>query len=257
MTQNPYLQPPPPLPPVEPTKKKHTARNWLIGSAVVVVGVVTIAVSTSRQPTASKVNTEPAAVAPVTTPAPTTTTAPTVALPTVYGMTFEKAMAALEVAGFTQPPHPVDSSGMPVDQPEGYTVTNIVDNTNSASAAQPDDDITLVLKLTSPCKYDKTISSSSENCTNPNDTIVYKVTGGSASDITYVSDESGSIEQATGGVSLPWTKTITVPSGSMDFKSVSAQNAAGGSITCSITVNGDVVSKHTSTGDYAIADCTP
>lgn len=54
----------------------------------------------------------------------------------------------------------------------------------------------------------------------------------SAASVTYSEGGLGSVEQAT-GVGLPWTKKVDVPSGTMDFLYVSAQNAGGGTVTCS------------------------
>lgn len=41
----------------------------------------------------------------------------------------------------------------------------------------------------------------------------------------------------------------------LSIAQVSAQNGGGGTITCSITVDGKVVKQGTATGEYAIASC--
>lgn len=82
------------------------------------------------------------------------------------------------------------------------------------------------------------------------DKVTYKITSNSSTAlITYT--DNGSIEQAT-GATLPWTKTVVRG----DFVSVSAQDDNGTTITCAILdSDGSVISKHTSTGAYAIASC--
>jgi hypothetical protein len=80
--------------------------------------------------------------------------------------------------------------------------------------------------------------------------VTYKITSNSSTAlITYTDD--GSIEQAS-GAALPWSKKVEPGS----FASVSAQDENGNTITCEIiAANGSVLSKHTSTGAYAIASC--
>lgn len=81
--------------------------------------------------------------------------------------------------------------------------------------------------------------------------VVYTISGSSeAGTITY-STASG-IEQAD--AAPPWTRTITVPNGTP--VTVSAQNGSEfGSVTCSINVDGVVISSNTSTADYGVASC--
>lgn len=85
-------------------------------------------------------------------------------------------------------------------------------------------------------------------------TIIFKITStsGAAASVTY-NEGDGNIEQDT-SARLPWRKTFDDPgSGLMQL---SAQNAGGGSITCTIeNAAGDVFDQHTSHGPYAIADC--
>jgi hypothetical protein len=92
--------------------------------------------------------------------------------------------------------------------------------------------------------------------------LVYTVTGDSTDSnvtySTYTGGTSGS-EQAT-NASLPFTKTYTVKQGgTFDFNSFSvfaSNGQTGTSITCSITLDGKIVSTHTATGPYASADCS-
>lgn len=83
--------------------------------------------------------------------------------------------------------------------------------------------------------------------------VTYDVTGPSTADITYLTGDLGT-EQAV-GADLPWSKTIAVDADAAVL-SVTAQNNGSGSITCSITRDGVVLSTHTSTGAYAVVTCT-
>lgn len=87
-------------------------------------------------------------------------------------------------------------------------------------------------------------------------TVLYEVTGPTkAGNITYVgAGQSMNIAQEQ-GAALPWSKTVEM-SGSMNVATLSAQNAGSGDITCRITVDGEVVSEITSSGEYAIASCS-
>ena len=90
--------------------------------------------------------------------------------------------------------------------------------------------------------------------------VVYSVTGtgtGSSSTITYDTTQEGAGqngESQASDASLPWSKTITASGLFTDF-SLSAQNGAGGSITCTITEDGKVLNTNTATGQFAIASC--
>src|SRR5664280_760081 len=86
--------------------------------------------------------------------------------------------------------------------------------------------------------------------------VLASVTGSGTADInwdTFAYGNSGSSQDS--GAALPWTKTVT-GSGLFNIYSVTAQLQSGTSVTCSITVDGRQVSTHTSTGQFAIADCT-
>ena len=87
-------------------------------------------------------------------------------------------------------------------------------------------------------------------------TIVYTVTGDGTADITFDTFANGNsgTDQLT-GQALPWTKSIT-ESGLFNLYSVSAGITTGTTATCTITVDGKVVSNHTATGQFANVDCT-
>lgn len=87
------------------------------------------------------------------------------------------------------------------------------------------------------------------------DTVVYTITGHRAGTITFT-NETGDISQVTDTTKLPWTHKWTADTGSEGFLSISAQNAGSGKISCSISINGQVVKQNTSTGTYAIVDCS-
>lgn len=88
-------------------------------------------------------------------------------------------------------------------------------------------------------------------------TVVYEV----AADTAYGSGRTGTVTMQTAdGTSqsaTPLPATFSAGSFSTgDFVYVSVQNGQGlGSVTCRITVDGDVVSENTSTGGYTIATC--
>jgi hypothetical protein len=87
-------------------------------------------------------------------------------------------------------------------------------------------------------------------------TVVYSVTGSGSPTITYSSfDNNHSGTNQSGNVSLPWTKTI-VGSGIFNSYDVNATlGEEGGSLTCTLTVDGKQVSHNTATGAFSSADC--
>jgi hypothetical protein len=86
-------------------------------------------------------------------------------------------------------------------------------------------------------------------------TVVYSVTGSGTADITYDSFTNGNsgTSQDT-GAAIPWSKTIT-GSGIFNVYSLTATLSSGGTVTCSITVDGKQLASHTSTGQFASVDC--
>jgi hypothetical protein len=87
-------------------------------------------------------------------------------------------------------------------------------------------------------------------------TVVYSVSGSGSPTITYSSfDNNHSGTNQSGNVPLPWTKTIT-GSGIFNSYDVSATlGEGGGSLTCTLTVDGKLVSHNTATGAFSSADC--
>jgi hypothetical protein len=74
----------------------------------------------------------------------------------------------------------------------------------------------------------------------------------SASTITY-QNENGNASQAT-DVALPWEYSFRIDF--IDFLYVSAQNAGGGEIRCTILIDGVVWERSSSTGPYAICEAS-
>ncbi len=90
-------------------------------------------------------------------------------------------------------------------------------------------------------------------------TIVYSVTGTSrGTAINYATLQEGDGQSGSSeltAVALPWTRTISA-SGLVTIYHVSAETGpAGGSVTCSITDNGSLVSEKTATGAFRSASC--
>lgn len=86
--------------------------------------------------------------------------------------------------------------------------------------------------------------------------VVYSVTGSGTADITYDAFSHGnSGSSQNNNVTLPWTKTVT-GSGIFALYSVDGTLSSGGTVTCTITVDGKQVATNTSTGQFASAVCT-
>jgi hypothetical protein len=84
-------------------------------------------------------------------------------------------------------------------------------------------------------------------------TIVYEIISDSdLKSVTYF-DANSEIQQET-DTSAPWTKTVTNTS-TYAIAGLGAQTD-GTSVTCRITVDGKVKDEKTSTGKYAVVNCT-
>jgi hypothetical protein len=92
--------------------------------------------------------------------------------------------------------------------------------------------------------------------------VKYEITGDAptidARYSTYTNGSSGS--ESADGVPIPFVKEFTVPTGDdFDYKSFSLSGTTGaepGSVTCRISIDGEVVSEQTSTGAYAYVSCS-
>lgn len=86
-------------------------------------------------------------------------------------------------------------------------------------------------------------------------TVLYEVTGPeSTNNITYSANGTAGIAQEN-GAAAPWSKEVQFEDGSFRVATLTAQNAGGGDITCRITVDGEVVSETTSSGEFAVVSC--
>ncbi len=90
---------------------------------------------------------------------------------------------------------------------------------------------------------------------NKKHTVVYTVTGTGSADITYDSFTNGnSGSSQVSNAALPWTKTI-VGSGLFNIYDVTATiGVNGGSLSCTITVDGKQVSSQHASGELGTAD---
>lgn len=89
----------------------------------------------------------------------------------------------------------------------------------------------------------------------PTGVVVFTLEGDAedGADLTYGVGSDGTEQQQGVDVPMAPLSYSDVPPGA--FLYFSAQNEGAGELTCTITVDGKVVSTHTSTGDYAIVTC--
>jgi hypothetical protein len=84
--------------------------------------------------------------------------------------------------------------------------------------------------------------------------VVYTVKGSNGASrafLTYANAQSGTEQNE---ITLPWSKSITVPKG--QFLYISAQNKQdSGGVSCDITVDGRSLKHSESSGAYVIASC--
>jgi hypothetical protein len=86
--------------------------------------------------------------------------------------------------------------------------------------------------------------------------VTYKVTGDGVPKADMTFTDGGTQTTTENGKKLPWTKKITAADDVLVYQ-VLAQNAGmqKGKITCSIEIDGEVVTENTSSGAAAIATC--
>ncbi len=92
---------------------------------------------------------------------------------------------------------------------------------------------------------------------NKKHTIVYTVTGSGTANITYFAFDNGN--QGTSQVSdaqLPWTKTVTGSGLFNSYSVIATVGTNGGTVACTLRVDGKQVSSHTASGEFSSADCT-
>ena len=89
-------------------------------------------------------------------------------------------------------------------------------------------------------------------------TVVYEVTGpgGRSPEIRFTTDGVNKTEK-TEAVGLPWRRELTIPAApGLTVAQVMAANGQGDSISCTITVDGHVVSSNTAKGEYSTVSCS-
>jgi len=84
-------------------------------------------------------------------------------------------------------------------------------------------------------------------------TVTYEVIGSGGAGSAMITYTTPSGQEQDSSADLPWRKTFKSDAG--EFLSVSAQNKGGGTITCTITVDGKTIKRARSKGAYAIASC--
>lgn len=87
--------------------------------------------------------------------------------------------------------------------------------------------------------------------------ITFEITGSGSAIVTWLAPGGGFNIQQDTDARLPWSKSFPYRSGlsSYQYGNFNAQSMGGSSISCTMTVNGRVVSSNTSTGAYAIVSC--
>lgn len=133
----------------------------------------------------------------------------------------------------------------PVDEPGGIATPPPPAAGNPAATIQPAAPTTAPAAPTGP-------ATTAPGPPSGEHTIVYRV-GGTATSASSVSYITGDGQEQQTGVHLPWKRSLKVKG--FASASLSAQNAGGGSITCSIDVDGKQVKRSVSSGSYAVVSC--
>ena len=92
---------------------------------------------------------------------------------------------------------------------------------------------------------------------NQKHTIVYTVTGNGTANITYAAYDNGNTGTSqVGDAPLPWTKTITGSGLFNSYSVIATVGSNGGTVACTLSVDGKKVSSHSASGAYSSADCS-
>jgi hypothetical protein len=86
--------------------------------------------------------------------------------------------------------------------------------------------------------------------------VVYELLGSEGvRNITYVANGAAIAQERT--ATTPWTKSLqrTGSADETEFYSVTAQNAGRGTLRCRITVDGQVISDESASGDHSMVTC--
>jgi hypothetical protein len=129
--------------------------------------------------------------------------------------------------------------------------------------------LSIVLAIVYTAAFAASVSSSIEEVQTSNSaaaavpvSVKYEVTSDLANiDVSYSLYTNGSSgTESSSGVPAPFTKEYTVETGgAFDFTSFLLTGSTGadpGTVTCTITVDGEVVSTQTATGAYAFVTCS-
>jgi hypothetical protein len=90
------------------------------------------------------------------------------------------------------------------------------------------------------------------NAGQPAHTVTLSVQGSGTMDVTYSVGDTNSQDTAAAS---PWQASYQV-TGDLPYAGITAQNGGSGSISCSITEDGQAVSSNTSYGAYAVVQCS-
>jgi MmpS family membrane protein len=86
--------------------------------------------------------------------------------------------------------------------------------------------------------------------------IVYEVTGDAAGvDVTYTTFGDATATNQETVTTLPWSKEINVTGLLKEGQLIVTTNESGGSVTCTVTVDGKEVRTATASGPFAMASC--
>lgn len=220
---------------------------WIVGVIAVLAAVSIGGAFLRNQPARTAATIPPVASTSAATESPAAVQPATVLVPTDL-VGDDAGVAASELAQLGLAPDVVAES--PACGVNGSLVPSgcaVVAVPGAGERVSGGSDVRLVVDMSSPA------TTTTDAPTD--DTVTYTITGHRSGTITYT-NAGGDISQVTDTTKLPWTISFTVPAGTEDFLSVSAQNAGSGTIGCSISINGQVAKQNTSTGTYAIVDCS-
>lgn len=109
----------------------------------------------------------------------------------------------------------------------------------------------LTTAIGSACVWGVPAAGAAPNVTDA--TVRYELTGSGAAG--YVTYQTNNGQGHATNVPLPWAVQLTIGSASSASHILSAQGVGPGAITCTVKVDGKVVSQNTATGDPARVVC--
>lgn len=182
-------------------------------------------------------------------------------IPAVTGMPLDSARAAMSSAGVTDPmaiAYGSTESATVGSPAPGYIVTS--QNPQPGATVTGNAFIELDVAKESEIAAESVLSAvaasaAAEQAAHAGE-VTYTITGAGTASVTYMSIGE-QISQET-EVTLPWTKVLSGFGSGGAFLSVNAQHTSDdpGAINCEIQFEGSPISTNTSSGQYAIADCS-